>query len=142
MARAQQTCNLKEDTRRQSTISWQCYQCHTSSCLAHAIGHVNWSCPKHWTAASLLKSSRYPPQKMLGFVLFLGTLDMVARFMIQLGDFAATNCFPSGFASSENNCARREYFEIAPDVFENLFFDFTTCTWICLSICAMCVSMG
>ena len=72
---------------------------------------------------------------------FLGTLEVITRFAIQLGAFAATTCFLSGSPSSRNNCACREYFETTHDVFDNLFLDFVTCSWICRSTCATCVSL-
>ena len=57
---------------------------------------------------------------MLLVSLCLGTLELVERSMTQLGAFAATNCFPSGFPSSTNTCARHAYFEAIHDVFEKL----------------------
>ena len=64
--------------------------------------------PSGWRLPRCRSSSRYR-SKMIGF--FLGTLEVITRFAIQLGAFAATKCFLSGSPSSRNNCACREYFE-------------------------------
>ena len=74
------------------------------------------------------------------FVFFLGTLEIVTRVAIQLGDFGASNCFLFGFHSSKNKCAHREYFQTIHDVLENLSFDFVTCSLgFLVHMCNTCV---
>ena len=63
---------------------------------------------------------------------FFGILDGHA-LCDTVGRLRATNLFP---------LARRQYFETIQEVFENLFLDFVTCFWICLSIRATCVCKG
>ena len=70
---------------------------------------------------------------MLALRFFLGTLEVITRFVIQCKAFVAI--FPMVFRVLQTTCTRREYFEEIHDVFEALFVDFVTCSWICLSTC-------
>ena len=46
-----------------------------------------------------------------GVALFLGTLEMVTRLVIQIGDSLLPIVFPMGVPGFQNKCARREYSE-------------------------------
>ena len=76
--------------------------------------------------------------KMLVFHLSWNSRDGHA-FVIKKEAFPVTNCFPSKFPSSQNNCVRPEHFETIHDVFENLVLDFVICSSLRLvHMCNMC----
>ena len=78
----------------------------------------------------------------VGLGSFLGTLEVITRFVLRLGACAATMVFLLGFPVLKNKCARRESFEPIHDVFDDLFLDIVSRSWICQSTCTICVSKG
>ena len=79
--------------------------------------------------------------KILGFALSIATLEMATSLVIQLGDFAATNCFHSSFHRSKNKTNALVLSVVRQFMTsENLFLDFATCSWICMPTTAISVS--
>ena len=95
--------------------------------------------PSDWWCTRYRSSSRYR-SRMQVLPLFLGTLEMVTRFVIQFGAFAATNRYLWGFPVLKTNALVVSSLRQFKNVFENLFLDFFTCSWISLSTCAICWS--
>ena len=78
-----------------------------------------------WRCTWYRSSSRYWSRMLVLF--FLGTLEMVTRIVIQLGDFAATNCLSPGFHSTGKQMRSSRVFWN-----NSWLLDFATCSW---SVC-------
>ena len=68
-----------------------------------------------------LRTSRCQFENVLKVLLLHCTFAMHTRFVVQVGVFAATNCFPSGLSRFVNKCACCEYSETTGDILHTCF---------------------
>ena len=95
----------------------------------------DWKCTRHRS------SSRYR-SRILVLPFFLALLGWSSALWSNWEPSLQPIVFPPGVPVIKNKYTRREYFEQMHDVVDILLLDFATCSWICLTTFALCVSEG